>query len=154
MRCIEFIHVRFRSVFDAVIRCLLFAKESTNNTPFQIACKKHGNEKILEVVEDTLIRYSTDTPINIVETLVITAIDTKIHLECVYFLLRRQPDVLVKLLSSTPVVAAAGSNNNNDSNNEGNDDENSSRNESFTIGTLDSRVSQKRRKERDTANEN
>ena len=130
------------------------AKESTNNTPFQIACKKHGNEKILEVVEDTLIRYSTDTPINIVETLVITAIYTKIHLECVYFLLRRQPDVLVKLLSSTPVVAAAGSNNNNDSNNEGNDDENSSRNESFTIGTLDSRVSQKRKEERDTANEN
>ena len=62
--------------------------------------------------------------------------------------------MLVKLLSSTPVVAAAGSNNNNNSNNEGNDDGNSSRNESFTIGTMDSRVSQQRKRERDTADEN
>jgi hypothetical protein len=95
----------FRSTFDAVIRyfpkkkgiSLLFTKESTSKTPFQIACKNHGNDKILEVVEGTLIRYSSDTPINIVETLVIAAIDTKIHLDCVYFLLRRQPDVLVQL---------------------------------------------------------
>jgi hypothetical protein len=55
--------------------------------------------------------------------------------------------VLIKLLSSIPVVAAAGSNNNNDNNNEGNDDGNSNSNESFIIKTLDSRVSQKRKKE-------
>ena len=61
---------------------------------------------MIKVVEDTLIRYS-DTPLNITEVLVMAAIDENSHLDCVYFLLRREPDILQKILSSTPVATAA-----------------------------------------------
>ena len=49
----------------------------------------------MKVVEDILIRYS-DTPINITEALITAAIDEDIHLNCVYFLLRREPDIVMK----------------------------------------------------------
>jgi hypothetical protein len=57
----------------------------------------------MTVIEDTLTRSSSssssldknNTSINTVEALVMAAIDENIHLDCVYFLLRRQPDVLV-----------------------------------------------------------
>ena len=94
---------------------LLFFKRShgLRRTPFQLACKEFGfgYEEVMKVVEDTLIRYS-DTPINITEALTMAAIDENIHLDGVYFLLRRHPDILHKILSpssssSTPVVATA-----------------------------------------------
>jgi hypothetical protein len=50
----------------------------------------------MEVVEDTLIRCAGDTPISIAEALVIAAIDDNIHLDGVYFLMRRHPDLLLK----------------------------------------------------------
>ncbi|MGK3741079.1 MAG: hypothetical protein ACI8RD_011437 [Bacillariaceae sp.] len=80
----------------------------TDKTPFQIACEKLCHEKVMKVIEDTLIRYS-DTPINISEVLVMAAIDENIHLDCVYFLLRREPDVLVKLLSSSSLSSTSTS---------------------------------------------
>jgi hypothetical protein len=52
------------------------------------------------------------------------AIDKSIHLDCVYFLLRRQPDLLVKLLpslaSTTPVAVAEIETETLDSNNTNN----------------------------------
>jgi hypothetical protein len=54
----------------------------------------------MEVVEDTLIRYS-GTPINIAEALVMASADKNVHLDCVYFLMRREPDAM-------PVVVAMG----------------------------------------------
>jgi hypothetical protein len=101
------------------IRLLFFKKNDHNRTPFQCACEEFGYEEVMKVVDDTLIRYS-DTPINITEALITAAIDE--HLDCMYFLLRRQPDVLHKLLSSstTSIAAhaeAAGSINNNNNNN-------------------------------------
>jgi hypothetical protein len=63
-----------------------------------MACGKSSHEQVMKVIEDTLVRYS-DTPINISEALVLAAIDEDIHLDCVYFLLRREPGVLEKLLS-------------------------------------------------------
>jgi hypothetical protein len=89
---------------------LLFQNYSINGTPFQIACIRYGCEEVRKVVEETLIRYSDTTPINITEALIMAAIDENIHLDCVYFLLRRQPDILNKLSSSsssTSVVAPA-----------------------------------------------
>ena len=77
---------------------LIFRKTNRSFTPFQMACEKSGHEQVMKVIEDTLVRYS-DTPINISEALVMAAIDEDIHLDCVYFLLRREPDVLVELLS-------------------------------------------------------
>jgi hypothetical protein len=105
----------FQSVFKAGICyypnktgiCLLFHKCSFGDTPFRDACEKFGYGDVMKVVEDTLMRYS-DTPINVVEALIMSAIDESVHLDCVYFLLRREPDVLQKLLSSTqPAVAVA-----------------------------------------------
>ena len=92
--------------------------DEDNQTPFQAVCKKFGYVQVMKVIEDTLIRYtsSDNTPINFVEALLIAAIDDNIHLDCVYFILRRHPDLLVTLLSSsTPAAAStsmAGSNNN------------------------------------------
>jgi hypothetical protein len=125
----------FQLVFEYGIRYfpkkkginILFRKNNNSKTPFQLACENFGYEEVMKVVEDTLIRYS-DTPINITEALIMSAIDENIHLDCVYFLLRRDPDVLHKLLSSSTTtttttsvaahaVAAGTNNNNNNSNN-------------------------------------
>jgi hypothetical protein len=85
---------------------LLFKKEVDEWTPFQFACEKFGYEKVMEAVEDTLIRFyssSDDTSsLNVADALLLAAIDENVHLDCVYFLLRRQPDVLQKLLSPLP----------------------------------------------------
>jgi hypothetical protein len=115
----------FRIVFKYVIRYfpkkkginLLYRKNNYGETPFQEACKTYGRDEVMKVIEETLIHYS-DTPINIAEALLMAAIDENVHLDCVYFLLRRHPDLLVNLLSSTPTAAAAtasmaGSNNKN-----------------------------------------
>ncbi|OEU23302.1 hypothetical protein FRACYDRAFT_267497 [Fragilariopsis cylindrus CCMP1102] len=74
---------------------------------------------------------NTSGPYNIVDALVTAAIDENIHLDCVYFLIRREPDVLQKLLSSKQTVVAAttvkldssssSSSNSNNSNNSGYD---------------------------------
>ncbi|OEU07386.1 hypothetical protein FRACYDRAFT_229549 [Fragilariopsis cylindrus CCMP1102] len=84
---------------------LLFKKNNHGRyTPFQYACKRFGEEQVIKMIEDTFIRYyssSDDTPpLNVVDALMTAAIDEGIHLDCVYFLLRRQPDILQKLLSS------------------------------------------------------
>ncbi|OEU14838.1 hypothetical protein FRACYDRAFT_241395 [Fragilariopsis cylindrus CCMP1102] len=127
--------VRFRLVFEYGIRyyphkkgiCLLFRKDDDDDTPFQLACGKFGYKEVMKGIEDTLARYS-DTPINISEALVMSAIDEDIHLDCVYFLLRREPDVLVKLLSPSSslsstlaagAVVAVGTNGNDINNNNG-----------------------------------
>jgi hypothetical protein len=85
---------------------LLFHKNNNGKIPFQLAGKKFGQDELMEVAEDTLIIRHSDTPINIAEALVMAAIDERIDLDGVYFLLRREPDVIQKLLSSTHVAAA------------------------------------------------
>ena len=63
------------------------------------------------MIEITFIRcYSASDDTPVVEALMMAAVDEKalmmaavdekIHLDCVYYLLRRQPDLLQKLLSS------------------------------------------------------
>ena len=144
----------FRLVFDYGIHYypikkginILFQTNRNGDTPIQLACKKFGCDKVMNVINDTLTccRYSSDndTPkLNIVEALVMAAIDKSIHLDCVYFLLRREPDLLVKLLPSsssasiTPVAAVVAAaeqktetemldfNNNNNNKNIGYDSE-------------------------------
>ena len=142
----------FRLVFDYGIHYypikkginILFQTNRNGDTSIQLACKKFGRDKVMNVINDTLTRcrYSSDNDapkLNIVEALVMAAIDKSIHLDCVYFLLRRQPDLLVKLLplssasASTTLVAAmeqkvetetetldSNNNNNNNNNNKNN----------------------------------
>jgi hypothetical protein len=128
----------FKSVFEYGIHYfpkkkginLLFRKTYEGDTPFKIACEKYGHDQVMEVVEDTLIRYSTSldnhaSQLNIVEALMMAAIDENVHLDCVYFLIRREPDILVKLLSNpSPLAITAVSNRNNNNDNDKNDDSN------------------------------
>ena len=96
----------------------------------------------MKVIEDTLIRYSSsdNTPINLAEALLISAIDDNIHLDCVYFLLRRHPNMLVKLQSSsTPAAVSASmarSNNNNEDDIDGDEGNNGNCNTLVTKRTL------------------
>ncbi|OEU09154.1 hypothetical protein FRACYDRAFT_249072 [Fragilariopsis cylindrus CCMP1102] len=99
----------FESVFEYGIRyfpkkkgiSLLFHTSNSWLTPFHYACKHFGYEKVKKIIEDTLGRYSS-TPINSADALLSAAIDENVHLYGVYFLLRRDPDMLQKLLSSSP----------------------------------------------------
>ncbi|OEU11037.1 RNI-like protein [Fragilariopsis cylindrus CCMP1102] len=101
---------------------LPFQEDMDNETPFQEACKKYGHEQVMMVISDTLNNPGTP-PLNSADALLSAAIDGSIHLDCVYLLVRREPDVLQKLLSqSLAVVTSAGSNNNNNNNNTRNDD--------------------------------
>ncbi|OEU06225.1 hypothetical protein FRACYDRAFT_255571 [Fragilariopsis cylindrus CCMP1102] len=102
---------RFQLVFEYGIRYfpknkginLLFRKNRSNYTPFQHACGKFDYDEVMNVIEDTLARYS-DTPFYIAEALLSAAIDEKVHLDCVYFLVRREPGVLQRLIASTTVA--------------------------------------------------
>merc|ERR1712238_188929 len=92
---------------------LLFLKYIHNRTPFQRACHSFGREKVMEVVNDILACYhSSGLQLNIIEALMMAAIDNDIHLDCVLFLMQREPGVIVKLLSKSI-------NNNNNNNNVG-----------------------------------
>merc|ERR1712238_80649 len=81
---------------------LLFKNNNNNDkdTPLHIACRYHDRDEVMDVVEDTITRfYSEERPFNIVEAVLTAAIDDEIHVDGEFFLLRRQPDVLVTLLS-------------------------------------------------------
>ncbi|OEU23277.1 hypothetical protein FRACYDRAFT_267493 [Fragilariopsis cylindrus CCMP1102] len=97
--------------------CLLFKKVDDDVTPFQEACERYGCDRVRNAVKDTLRdcqrrrseednSNSTSGPYNIADALITAAIDETIHLDCVYFLLRREPDILHKLLSSKHTAAA------------------------------------------------
>jgi len=110
----------FQIVFELGIRyypykigiSLMFRKKvgsnNNNKSPFQCACKKFGRKQVMKVIEDTLARYSEETPLNIVEALMMAAADQEVILDCVNFLLRREPDVLVRLISGSNNVIDDG----------------------------------------------
>ena len=57
----------------------------------------------MKIVEETIIRYSSSSDnnnntssFNIMEVLITAAIDKIIGLDCVYLLLREQPDLLME----------------------------------------------------------
>ena len=95
----------FRLVLDAGLRCfperkginLLFRKNRNDATPFMLACARHGRERVMEIIDIILVKRSDKY--NTAEALVLAVIDERIDLDCVYFLLRREPDMLQKLLS-------------------------------------------------------
>jgi hypothetical protein len=74
----------------------------------------------MKTVENTLIECrSHDTgPYNVIDAMLTAAIDENVHLGCVYFFLRREPDILMKLLSlSSSASLTSGSNDDIISNN-------------------------------------
>ena len=99
----------FQVVFDYCIRyyphfkgiLLLFLIDGWgSSTSFQIAVRSFGQEKVVDVVEKILGRYSVTKPIHTLHALLMAATDTNtgIHLGCVYFLIRREPNVVVRAL--------------------------------------------------------
>jgi hypothetical protein len=142
----------FKMVFGYGIRyypekkgiSILFKKKDSINgdTPFQLACGNFGYEEVMKILEDTLsTRLALTTPINVEEALIMAAIDENIHLDCVYFLVRRQPDILQKLLSqsspspspspSTSVVSSSNNDNKNNRDDDDDDDDNDDDNDSL-----------------------
>ena len=99
---------KFRSVCDAVFRFypkwrgmqILHQKTTIHRgrTPFRIACKRIGHTAVTQIVEETLARYSDTVLPDIPKALILAATDERIHLDCVYFLMKRQPDVVLGLL--------------------------------------------------------
>jgi len=117
----------FRTVFEYLIRyyptkkgiSALFTKNNHGETAFQMACEEFGREVVMRTVEEIL--NNSVRSLHIVEAVVMAAMDGTVHLDCVYFLLRREPHVWVQLLSEPH------NNNNNDDGgggnyNNGNDD--------------------------------
>ena len=88
----------------------------------------------MRIVEDTLIRSSSSSSsdnspqLNVAEAILTAAVDKDIHLDCVYFLFRRHPDVLVKLLSGSidNSSSSSSSSNANLSNDDDDDDDGAS----------------------------
>jgi hypothetical protein len=147
---IAIIRRSYQFVFEAGIKYfpktkgihLLFNKNNNDDTPFQGACKKFGYKEVMNFVEETLVRYS-DTPINTGEALLLAAIDENIYLDCVYFLLRRQPDILQNLPSSSSPSASNDIKNND----KGNIDE------STDILISETKISRNKRKRNDMKND-
>ena len=117
----------FRFVFEYGIRyfpkkkgiSLLFRKQNYGGTTFQHVCSHFGYKKVMKVIVDTLACYS-NTPVNVPEALLSAALDENVHLDGVFFLLRRDPDLLLKLLPQllpSSSSSAPGSPNDNDDDN-------------------------------------
>jgi len=127
----------FRSVFDFGIRyfpskrgiSLLFQKYNDGDTPFRVACHRFKRNEVKEAVEGTLARYSTTAPINNAHVLMLAATNERIHLDGVYFVLRRQPDVLTRLIrqrltnNNNSYRTGGQDNDDNDDDNDDHDDD-------------------------------
>ena len=79
----------------------------TCTTPLQLVCtrscelekEKRGVHEIFVINFITKTLDDSDMKLNSEDALVSAILDDTIHLDCVYFLLRRKPDILQKLLS-------------------------------------------------------
>ena len=89
-------------------------------TPLAMACSPPlhllkrdpvKRKAIMDVVEDVLSRYSGTTPINTMDAILAAAMDPEIHVDGVYFLTRRQPDVLISMIKSSQMNSSSINNN-------------------------------------------
>jgi len=76
----------------------LFHMDNRDRTPFGMACDKFGRDQVVNAVENVLSMnsYSSKT---ILEFLVSLAVDESVHLNGVYFLLRRDPCLMARTVS-------------------------------------------------------
>jgi hypothetical protein len=113
---------------------------------------KYGREEVMKIVEETIIRCHSSSdnnntpPLNIMEVLITAPIDENIGLDCVFFLLRRQPDFLVALLSSSTPAAPAMMTGSRKNNNEDGDDDEGNDGKSNAIDTRELNSSKKRKR--------
>ena len=142
----------FQLVYKAGIRyfpekegiCILFQKDNDGDTPFSDACKLLGRDKTMKVVETTLAEKSDNKYVTS-NVLLLAAIDDNIHLDGLYFFIRREPDLLLKLLS---MESTDNKNKNDDDNPTFNSNSNSIGiiNDYASIATVDFRDKKRKRK--------
>ena len=115
----------FRVVLDSVIRFYprwkgintLFQKSYNGvwRVPFELACDKLTRAAVMNVVEETLVRYTTTNGLvndNTGNAMILAATDDRISLDGLFFLIRRQPDSMLSMLRHR------NNNNNNNNNND------------------------------------
>ena len=130
---------KFRVVLDGYFRFYprwkginaLFTIDNDGDTPFLLACEELTHSKVMEVVEELLVRYTanngrvnTNYNTNNGNAMILAASDDTISLDGLFFLIRRQPDSMLSMLRHR-------NNNNNDrinTNNTGNTDNGSNDN--------------------------
>ena len=101
----------FQPVLEASIRYFprfrgflsVFQLDNDNSTPFQLACINSTRDIVMDVIEQTLAQqYSsantTSIPFDFGTALITAAGDDRIHVDCVYFLSRRQPTTMVNMV--------------------------------------------------------
>jgi len=83
----------FKSVFTYCVLyypvkkgiCLLFTKDNSGRTPFQIVCDKYECLQVMEIVEEILVTHCNNSGneirLNIANALLLSCIDDRIHLD-------------------------------------------------------------------------
>jgi len=94
------IHV-FRIIFElgalhfpTEIGFLFHLDKNDGFTPFDRACYEYGTKKVIEIIEDVLVvgnRHDIESDDNIAKSLIYATTTSAVHLDGVYFLLRRDP---------------------------------------------------------------
>ena len=69
-----------------------------NDTPFALACKLFTHTKVMLVVEEILVRYTTNEFVDYHNALIMLAIDDNISLDGLFFFMQRQPDSMLSML--------------------------------------------------------
>ena len=111
----------FQVVLDSLFRYYprwkgintLFQKDNDGDTPFQLACKSLSRTKVMEVVEEVLVRHTTTNGLvndNTGNAMILAATDDRISLDGLFFLIQRQPNSMLRMLRHR-------NNNNNNNNN-------------------------------------
>ena len=116
----------FRIVLDSLLRyypkqkgiSVLFLKNRDGSTPFSLSCSKFKRHRVMVAIKEVLCRYSITTPIQMTNALLLAATDENIHLDCLNFLLRREPGIVLRSL--VPLLQQHRHRDNDDSNSNSN----------------------------------
>jgi len=100
----------FRTIFEEGIRHFpkemggLFHKAAFDGvTAYQTTCEKYGKEEVDKIVNDTL-ENQENRSITTIESLTYAATKETVHLDCVYFLLRRCPAIVSVSTAPSPLA--------------------------------------------------
>merc|ERR1712176_621166 len=90
--------------------------DNYDDSPFKVACRNHGREEATQAIENALNDCPDgEHPYDAAQALLSAAVDQSVDLDCVYFILRREPDVMSRLLSAKgAVLSRSNSDNGND----------------------------------------
>ena len=83
----------------------LFTLNNEGETPFELACEALPQPRVMEVVEEILVRYTTNTCLvnttttnNNGNAMLLAASEDTMSLDGLYFLIRRQPNTMLSMV--------------------------------------------------------